>query len=209
MGNVECTCFCSLHVGLTKYALKVKDPVKYPTDVKPAELNLYSTHPRTKAAHAQNMPMGGYNQAPGFGMAHGPPGPMNFGGYYPPYGYGMSPWYLPPPPPIPAAAPPPAPKKKLHVEFPKISEWLRYCDQHPQRGGENLSTYAWKFDKEGYRRINQLTGDRISVEKLSEWLNIGKGIADLIIRYAEEDVELVKAGEFQMELQDMGEIDYE
>ena len=39
----------------------------------------------------------------------------------------------------------------------------------------------------------------MSVEKLSEWLNIGKGTADLIIQYVEEDVELVKAGMFNID----------
>ena len=42
----------------------------------------------------------------------------------------------------------------------------------------------------------------MSVEKLSDWLNIGKGTADLIIQYAEEDMELIKAGMFSMELAD-------
>jgi hypothetical protein len=60
--------------------------------------------------------------------------------------------------------------------------------------------YAEKFDQEGYRRINQLTGNHISVEKLSDWLAIGKGTADLLIQYAEEDMELVKAGKFLMTL---------
>jgi hypothetical protein len=49
---------------------------------------------------------------------------------------------------------------------------------------------------------HQLTGDWITVEKLLDWLNIGKGMADLLIRYAEEDVELVKAGAFMMVLAD-------
>jgi hypothetical protein len=47
-------------------------------------------------------------------------------------------------------------------------------------------------------QINQLTRDRISVEQLSEWIGIGKGIADLIIQYAEEDVALAKAGRLSL-----------
>ena len=34
----------------------------------------------------------------------------------------------------------------------------------------------------------------MTVEKLSEWLGIGKGMVDIIIELADEDVELVKAG---------------
>ena len=37
---------------------------------------------------------------------------------------------------------------------------------------------------------------------LSNWLAIGKGTADLLIQYAGEDMELVKAGTFSMELAD-------
>jgi hypothetical protein len=40
------------------------------------------------------------------------------------------------------------------------------------------------------------------VEKLSNWLNIGKGTADLLIEFAEEDMELIKAGTFSMALAD-------
>lgn len=84
------------------------------------------------------------------------------------------------------------------INYPKICEWLLYCDTHPQRSGEDLAAHAEKFDREGYRRINQLARTRVSIEKLSEWLGIGKGTADLLIQYAEEDIELVKAGNFSM-----------
>lgn len=58
-----------------------------------------------------------------------------------------------------------------------------------------------EFDKEGYRTIDQLTGSRMSVENLLNWLGIGKGIADLIIQYAEEDMSLVRDGNFTMDLE--------
>jgi hypothetical protein len=113
---------------------------------------------------------------------------------------------MPPPPPLPGMnVPPPvpnltpaAPQQSSNVEYPQIGTWLMYCDRHPARSGENFNAYAQKFSDEGYRRINQLIGARISVEKLATWLGIGKGTADLLIQYAEEDVELVKAGSFVM-----------
>jgi hypothetical protein len=40
----------------------------------------------------------------------------------------------------------------------------------------------------------------MSVENLSSWLHIGKGTADLIIQYAEEDMALVRDGKFAMDL---------
>lgn len=81
-----------------------------------------------------------------------------------------------------------------------LRAWLEHCDEHSDRKGEYFSEYADKFDEQGYRRINQLTGNRMSVEKLANLLGIGMGTADLLIQYAEEDMELVKAGTFSMEL---------
>jgi hypothetical protein len=86
----------------------------------------------------------------------------------------------------------------IAIEFPTITAWLEYCDQHPSHRGENFSVHAEKFSKEGYRRIDQITRDRISVEKLSSWLSIGKGTADFLIQYASDDAALVKAGTFTM-----------
>ena len=88
------------------------------------------------------------------------------------------------------------------IDYPLIAEWLGQCDSNPQRTGEDFASLVPKFDKEGFRRLHQLTGDRITVEKLSEWLGIGKGTADLILRYAEEDITAiqVRAGAFQMPL---------
>ena len=50
----------------------------------------------------------------------------------------------------------------------------------------------------------------MTVEKLSEWLGIGKGTADIIIELADEDVELVEAGRFSMTLSpwSTGHIEY-
>ena len=39
----------------------------------------------------------------------------------------------------------------------------------------------------------------MSVENLSSWLHIGKGTADLIIQYTEEDMALVRDGKFAMD----------
>jgi hypothetical protein len=86
------------------------------------------------------------------------------------------------------------------INYLQIEEWLKYCDNHPDRLGDNFYYHAWKFSQEGYCHINQLTGPHISIEQLSEWLNIKKGVADLLIQYAEHDIELVKTGQFSMVL---------
>jgi hypothetical protein len=173
---------------------KIKDPEAYPTNKKLTQLNLYANGPRSRAP-AQNVPPEPTHapQFQGF-----PPFGSNF---YPPQGMpGMAPFYYgqlgPYAPPVAnyALPVPPVAAPAARTEYPKITAWLAYCDRHPDRSGENFSAHAQNFDLEGYRRIHQLTGDRISVEKLSAWLGIGKGTADLLIGYAEEDVALIKAG---------------
>ena len=46
--------------------------------------------------------------------------------------------------------------------------------------------------------INQLTSGCMSIENMSSWMNIGKGTADYIIQYADEDMVLMNNGEFKM-----------
>jgi hypothetical protein len=94
---------------------------------------------------------------------------------------------------------------KKQVTFPRIDKWLKYCDRHRDRAGDNLSSYIDSFSHEGYTRINQLTGDRVSVKDLSDWLSLGKGTVDLLMRYAEQDVEAINQGEFDMSLLDSPE----
>jgi hypothetical protein len=183
--------------------LKATNPEKYPVDKKPPELRLLGRNNSHFGPPGQQMA----GLTPGEPTMPNAGFPYNF--YPPPYvqpaWYGLpsaaGPGYLQPPT---GYAQPPAmpPALKQTIQYPTISTWLEYCDRHPQRSGEDFSDHAWKFDKQGYRRINQLTGERITVEKLSDWIDIGKGTADLLIRYAEEDADLVKAGTFTMELAD-------
>jgi hypothetical protein len=174
-------------------SLKVRDPGNNTIEEKPAELNFYSNAPRSRnpgrpiaQTQAQAPP-----HNPGFPYGYYPP---PYPPPYPPTWHGYS--QGPPSTLNPAGAP------IIKVNYPMIIPWLNYCDKHPERCGEDFSAHADKFNKEGYRRLHQLTGDRVSVEKLSDWLGIGKGTADLLIRYAEEDLELVKAGTFTMTVEE-------
>ena len=91
------------------------------------------------------------------------------------------------------------------VKGPIISTWLRYCDSHPNHRGENLAALTSNFDAQGYWTIDQLTSARMSIENLSSWVKIGKGTADYIIQYANEDMALVNEGKFAM--QDLPNVD--
>ena len=100
--------------------------------------------------------------------------------------------------------PPIAPMPAIAIirpsDVPKINLWLEYCDRHPDHSGDNLVDIAWKFEKESFHQIDQLVGTAVSVEKLSEWLGVGKGMAILLMKYTEEDLELVRSGKFTVDL---------
>lgn len=102
--------------------------------------------------------------------------------------------------PVPATQPnsQPVDVETADLDYPLITEWLAYCDQHAHQGGRDLSRYAAAFDDEGFLTVDQLVGPRVNIEKLSEWLRIGKGTADLILRYAEMVVNFVKAGKLNL-----------
>lgn len=84
------------------------------------------------------------------------------------------------------------------VKGPAIPAWLRYCDNHPDHGGENLATLMSNFSDQGYWMIDQLTSGHMSINNLLSWIKIGKGTADYIIQYANEDMALVNSDEFVM-----------
>jgi hypothetical protein len=106
----------------------------------------------------------------------------------------LAPQAVQPPAPVPVASTP--------LKYPRIPEWIEYCDRNPDRCGANLSAIIPKIQEQGFCFINQLTGSRITVEKLSGWLAIAPGTADLIMGFAEEDCKLIAAGTFTMVLPD-------
>ena len=169
-----------------------------------------------------NRPRGGH----GYGSSSnsGPSGtmqaqhafPIPYGSFYPPPNpfFNSMQWpgtSFPQPPGQGSSSGPGVPQANptaplRHVRGPRILDWLRYCDRLPGRDGEFFFGLAERFDRQGYRTIDQLTGSRMSVENLSNWLEIGKGTADLIIHYAEEDMALVRDGTFTMDLARGGEV---
>ena len=90
----------------------------------------------------------------------------------------------------------PIPQHLASIDYPHISEWLCYCDNNQHQQGDNLSLYIPNFSDQGYRHIDQITC--ATVEQCSDWLGIGKGIADLLSMYVKEDVRLVNEGRFSM-----------
>jgi len=158
---------------------------------KPRKLNLMGAPPRRTAGGANQNNRRMQDTQP---MSM----PMPYPYYPPPQMYypmqQQQPWVMQPPVP-PGSQPHPSQQNPTvpprPVRGPTISAWLRYCDSHPNRQGENFAGLADRFDEQGYRTIDQLTGSRMSVENLSGWIRIGKGMADYIIQYADEDMALV------------------
>ena len=97
------------------------------------------------------------------------------------------------------------------VKGPPISNWLWHCDLHPDHEGKDFSSLTAKFYAKGFRNLLQLTSGRTSIEKLSNWLGIGKGTSDLIIGYTDEDIALVHEGTFSMncDASGLGNVDME
>ena len=168
------------------------NPNVYSEHVKPLELNLTVSHSSgSRQLHTSRNP-----------DLYQPPA-MPFLFYHAPYAYfPQKPWTTNLNP-VPSTSQPvglhqnPSGRPKL-VKGPAISAWLQYCDNHPDHAGNNLVTLATNFKTQGYRTIDQLTSRRISIKNLSSWMNIGKGTADYIIQYADEDMVLVNNGEFKM-----------
>ncbi|KAF8229135.1 hypothetical protein L208DRAFT_1379050 [Tricholoma matsutake] len=171
-----------------------KDPEKYSVDCKPDELNITRNKPHTQAP-AHHLP----GQQPYTDQQFPTQYPAAPAFYYPPstiqpicYSQPMEVPGLPARlQPVPTAA---------AVVYPDISNWLNYCNSHPDHAGEDFRSHIAAFNRHGYRHMNQLTGPQMTIEKLSEWLSIGGGMADLLIQYAEEDVMLIKNGSFSMKL---------
>jgi hypothetical protein len=84
------------------------------------------------------------------------------------------------------------------LEFPDSHDWVEYCDRVPRRSRANLGQYGDKLIEEGFLEIIQLT--RVSPRDLAASLGIGLGLAELITTYAQEDVDQVWAGAFNMDL---------
>jgi hypothetical protein len=168
-----------------------------PAAMNPAAMNPAAVNPATMNPIAMNP--AAMNPVAMNPAAMNPAAMMHslYGLYTNPFGWFPQPaGYLPPGaqmpfPSQPAAAPP-------SVDYPVISDWLKYCDDHPKRRGDNLMAHAAKFSEDGFRTINQLVSERVTINSLSEWLHIGHGTADLLIRYATEDCDLVRCGQFRM-----------
>jgi hypothetical protein len=82
------------------------------------------------------------------------------------------------------------------IRYPNIEEWFQSLDEHNIRGqdGIRFSQYGAVLKAEGFIRLSQLTLEFLSLKDLQELLGIGKGTAVLLMQYAQEDINAIKAG---------------
>ena len=171
--------------------MQISDPNVYSEHEKPPQFNLIpSRSSGSRQFHAD---------------VHQLPASTPFPYYQAPYMYfPQHPWPTNPNPnPVTLTSQPVSPHQNpsgwsKSVKGPAIFTWLQYCDSHPNHGGDNLAALTTNFKAQGYQTIDQLTSGCISIENLLSWINIGKGTADYIVQYADEDMVLVNDGKFTM-----------
>lgn len=85
--------------------------------------------------------------------------------------------------------------RSTSIEYPEVTRWFRFLDAHEERNkdGIHFAPYGEVLKHKGFLRITQLTLDFIKLQDLQAWLDIEVGIAILIMQYAKEDVEGIKA----------------
>jgi len=87
-------------------------------------------------------------------------------------------------PSAPQPQPPSAHTAREDMVYLKIGDWLKYCDRHPVRSGGDFTSLTLKFSRQGYHGIDQITRDHIDVKQLADWIEVGMGTADLLIKVA-------------------------
>ncbi len=82
------------------------------------------------------------------------------------------------------------------VEYPEVTRWFHFLDEHEERrkDGIGFAAFGDVLKNKGFLRITQLTLDFITLKDLQDWLGIEVGTAILIMQYAKDDIESIKAG---------------
>jgi len=170
-------------------------------DDKPHSLPLNKARPRGRSAPSpQPMFDGGY-QVPfpsGYGYPNQfmmPTMPMMYNqvlGQNPSYPFPQYPALAP----TTSAQPQGTGSRPKTIEYPEVTRWFHFLDEHEERSkdGIHFQPFGEVLKRKGFLRITQLTLDFIMLKDLQDWLGIDVGTAILIMQYAKEDVEDIKAG---------------
>jgi len=91
------------------------------------------------------------------------------------------------------------PAADADIVFPDVGDWAKYCDTIQKCRRAEVGKLGDKLTREGFFAIDQLTHDRIATEELARSVDIGIGLAALIIKYADKDAAKVQAENFNMD----------
>ncbi|KAM6489363.1 hypothetical protein JOM56_015264 [Amanita muscaria] len=99
---------------------------------------------------------------------------------------------------VPMATMPPVspPQSALNPELLGIIKWFQALDADEKCRVDNVcfSDLGHLLSDRGFFKITQLSPKIIKLKQLVQWLGIKEGIAVLIFQYAEEDIEMFRAG---------------
>jgi hypothetical protein len=169
-------------------------------DIKPPTLSLHVVRPRTRHGPAmsyenspQSMnsmfnfpgqfampPMHPFFMYPGQGMQN-----VGFAGM--PAAYGAT---------VPAAPVAAVQPLQQPIKYPDLIYWFSSLDKNEERNKDGIvfTPYGTILRNKGFLRLSQLTLDVFTLKDLQEWLGISAGSAVLIMQYAKQDIDDIKAG---------------
>ena len=91
------------------------------------------------------------------------------------------------------------PAADADIVFPDVGDWAKYCDTIQKHRRAEVGKLGNKLTWEGFFKIDQLTHDHIAIKELAQSVDIGIGLAALIIKYADKNAAKVWAGNINMD----------
>ena len=85
---------------------------------------------------------------------------------------------------------------QLPIKYPDLIYWfssLNTNEEHNKDGIE-FTPYGAVLKEKGFLHLSQLTLDVFTLKDLQEWLGISAGSAVLVMQYAKQDIDDIKAG---------------
>jgi hypothetical protein len=99
-----------------------------------------------------------------------------------------------------ATAPPAMPvgnvQPPINLKYPDLVYWFTSLDTNEERNKDGIvfKPYGPILKDKGFLRLSQLTLDFFTLRDLQGWLGISAGSAVLIMQYAKQDIDDIKAG---------------
>lgn len=81
------------------------------------------------------------------------------------------------------------------IKYPSLIDWFASLDTNEERNKDGIvfAPYGAVLKDKGFLRLSQLSLELFTLKDLEEWLGISVGTAVLIMQYAKEDIDNLKA----------------